>query len=79
MAIGKVKTKTLIKMVNLIALTLDLRQIPSVDQIRIYLECCKGTAYKYQRALRCIFPEGHFQTREDIERERQRGQQQCLI
>jgi len=79
MALGKIKNQSLLKILNLMAMSIDNREILSIDQIIAYLGCCKGTAYQYQRALRWMFPKGHFQTREDIERERQRGQQQCLI
>jgi hypothetical protein len=77
--IGKLKTKTLLKFIDLVILTVQIRRVLTVNEIMNNLGCCKGTAYQYQRALRCMFPEGHFKTREDIERERQRGQQQCLI
>lgn len=57
MKIGKVKNKSLQKFIWLINLTLDQRSIPKIKQIKEELNCCKGTAYTYRRALRHIFHE----------------------
>ena len=55
--IGKIKTKTLVKFIILVNLTLNQRSIATINQIREELGCSRGTAYYYRRALRHLFPE----------------------
>jgi hypothetical protein len=78
MKIGKINNRTLHKLLTLISLTFDKRAILTVDEIMSALDCCKGTAYQYQRALRYLFPKGQFRTRNQQSVHQPEGGQQCL-
>jgi len=53
---SKIGVKTLIKFLNLCALTIERARPLTVDEIAETIQCSKGHAYNYQRALRYLYP-----------------------
>jgi hypothetical protein len=71
--VGKIRIKTLNKLLALYSLRKDRNRPLTVQEITEEIHCCKGHAYNYRRALEILFPPALF----DRIRER-RQTQQCL-
>jgi len=54
--LSKIGIKTLLKFLNLCVLTLDRVRPLTVDEIAERIQCSKGHAYNYQRALNYLYP-----------------------
>jgi hypothetical protein len=55
---GKIRVKSLLKFLALFNLARDRNRLLTVEEIVEEIQCCKGHAYNYLRALKRLFPEG---------------------
>ncbi len=53
---GKIRVKTLEKLLTLSQLARFQQRIPTIDQIVESLKCSRNHGYNYQRALKKLFP-----------------------
>lgn len=72
--VGKIRIKTLVKLLRLYCLAIDRNRLLTVDEILQEIHCCRGHAYNYYRALKKLFPPTSF----DPNRERSLAQE-CLM
>jgi hypothetical protein len=53
---GKIRIKTLVKLLCLYSLAIDRNRLLTIDEIIQEIQCCRSNAYNYRKALEILFP-----------------------